>query len=501
VAILGASEFPHSPDLPPSEAFKKSAEDLEAYFKGYPVKLPPENLCKLFDHTGTPVEINRVLSEFLSKAQERATQGGAPIRDLILFYVGHGGFTKGGEQAYFLALRSTEAENEGISSLRMVDLASTIKKRAKDLRRYLILDCCFAEQAYQYYQSSGGGDPANVAHAKALLEFPERGTAMLCSSSKRDFSIAPIGETHTMFSGALLDVLQTGDVSLDTALSLENLGHRVTRLISTKYPDIAVRPKVSSPDQREGNVADIPLFPNAARLARSVEERVANSERKLELILEKLHILDDLSTRLPDLQEKVTLLEQRRDVASNSDTESSLALDSLENRARLLSKAPPLVQVEVRSFRQAIQNGQLWVALSVLLSAPGAFRLITDYTPLSKVIGGSPLRFWLMEIRDPFGWLVIFLATFSLRILLREDREKKDTAETKSFAETGKQSGPEAWETLSIILSMRSSKLVRIFGNLLIASPWFEIGAVVYLLTAALLIFASVTSMLPGLGY
>jgi hypothetical protein len=302
VAILGASEWPSSPELPSSEAFRKSAQDFEAYFRGHPFNLRPENLCYLFDHKGSPLEINRELSEFLTRAQERATRDGRPIRDLILYYVGHGGFTKGGDQAYFLALRSTEVENEGVSSLRMVDLAGMIRHRAKDLRRYLILDCCFAEQAYQYYQSSSGGDPAKVAHTKALLEFPDRGTALLCSSSKRDFSIAPTGEPHTMFSGALLDVLQTGDVSLETALSLENLGHRVTRLISTKYPDIAVRPKVSSPDQREGNVADIPLFPNAAHLVRSADERLANSERKLELILEKLQILDDLCTRLPALQ-------------------------------------------------------------------------------------------------------------------------------------------------------------------------------------------------------
>jgi Caspase domain len=204
VVILGASEFPFS-DLPSSEAFRKSAQDLEAYFRGHPFNVRPENLKSLFDHKGSPLDINRELSEFLTGAQERARRDGRPIRDLILYYVGHGGFTKS-DQAYFLALNSTEAENEGVSGLRMVDLAGTLKRRAKDLRRYLILDCCFAEQAYQYYQSSGEADPADVAHEKARLEFPETGTALLCSSSKRDFSIAPKGEPHTMFSGALLDV-------------------------------------------------------------------------------------------------------------------------------------------------------------------------------------------------------------------------------------------------------------------------------------------------------
>lgn len=243
VLVLGRSEFPFSPKLTSSEIFSRTAAAVVRYLTDqHAFGLPNDefHFLNLFNYDASPLDVNRRISKWLAEAQEHAATTGNPTRDLIVYYIGHGGFTPGGEQAYFLALRSTEANNEGISSLRMTDFARTITREAKTLRRYLILNCCFAESAHSIFQSEGG-DPANAAHMKALFDFPERGTALLCSSSARDVSIAPKGQQFTMFSGALLDVLATGDDGVAAPLSLVDLGKRVERLIIARYADSAVK--------------------------------------------------------------------------------------------------------------------------------------------------------------------------------------------------------------------------------------------------------------------
>jgi Caspase domain len=493
VAILGASEYPRSPNLS-SQAFLVSAEELAKYFTTHPFNLPLRNLCNLFDHPGSPLEVTQRLSTFLTDAQALATKSNRPIRDLIFCYVGHGGFTKGGEQAYFLALRSTETDQEGVSSLRMADLARTLKTHGKGVRRYLILDCCFAEQAYALLQSS---DLANAAHTKSLLEFPGTGTAMLCSSSARDVSKVPRGESYTMFSGALLDVLRTGDGRLQGPLSLEQVGNRVTSLISTKFPDQEVRPKVSSPDEKEGDVADIPLFPNAAHIPRSAEERVLNLEQKIEFILEKLKVLDDVSTRISTLATTEMPLEQVRGKtatsASNSGeiisltnvsqvipapapvrVEPSSFWSSRKEEARTLSKAPPYLQVEVRHYRRSRLYGIIWVLMSLLLSLLGVGSTV------NVDVGAS----WLEPLRSPFTWLVVVFAGLSAQVLAKS-RQTEESRRLDKY--------PGKWDALPVVTSMRSTKSIRILGDLSVRTPWFELGAAAYFLATAIISVICVT--------
>lgn len=65
-----------------------------------------------------------------------------------------------------------------------------------------------------------------------------------------------------MFTGALLEVLSTNQPREAERLSLRALGQLTADLIRQRYEDAAVRPEVHSPDQRDGDLADVPLFPN-----------------------------------------------------------------------------------------------------------------------------------------------------------------------------------------------------------------------------------------------
>jgi hypothetical protein len=102
----------------------------------------------------------------------------------------------------------------------MVDLATRLKEDALHVRRFLIIDSCFAAASFREFQSS----PLEVAAVKALRDLPTSGTALLCSSSRDDVSLAPTDAGYTMFSSALLDVLNAGDATLDRDFTLEEIG-------------------------------------------------------------------------------------------------------------------------------------------------------------------------------------------------------------------------------------------------------------------------------------
>src|SRR5215469_2997788 len=117
------------------------------------------------------------------------TDSGDAPRDLLVYFIGHGGFADNDD--YYLALRSTRGTNIMASSMRIKSLAHTLKEEARVLRRIIILDCCFSAGAFNAFQAEG---PAEVAIRQTIAEFqipdkgdgfPERGTSLLCASSSK----------------------------------------------------------------------------------------------------------------------------------------------------------------------------------------------------------------------------------------------------------------------------------------------------------------------------
>lgn len=273
--ILGANEFQRSPNLESTPAFGRSANDFMLYLldtEGF--GLPVANLLNLFDSPKPPSEILEEISAFLiSRQQEMKEVFG--VRDLIVYYTGHGGFTPTKE--YFLAVSVTRHKLEGGTSLRMSDFAATIKEAARNLRRYIILDCCFSAAAFKEFQSA----PLSAVHVQTMESFPKEGTTLLCSSSSRTVSIAPDGAKHTMFSGALLDVLRKGVPMIESSLSMEQVGAHIKERIKDLYPDEAVRPEVLSPDQRVEDIALVPVFPNVFMRQKSVKDETNHLARGL----------------------------------------------------------------------------------------------------------------------------------------------------------------------------------------------------------------------------
>jgi TIR domain/Caspase domain/SIR2-like domain len=249
--MLGVSKCPKSPHLSDLPGSANAAEAFYSYLTEV-FGLPEENIKDLFDSRKSPAEQLREIGEWL------LTKKGA-LKDLIVFYTGHGGFTAG-DQKFFLATRSTTELLEGATSIRIVDLSTVLKVNAPWARKYLIFDCCFASALVAEFTAS----PGLVAVDKTKEAFPSRGTAILCSSSSENFSIGPPGGAYTRFSEVLFRVLREGDKRVPTDLSLHDVGKQVRERILEEDPEERMRPKVHSPDQTEGDVSSVRLFPNSA---------------------------------------------------------------------------------------------------------------------------------------------------------------------------------------------------------------------------------------------
>ena len=235
---------------------------LKSYFldsEGF--GLPQRNLLDLFDSDAPPSVLDGKIANFLKTHSEKESQHLRP-QDVVIYYVGHGGFSGSGSD-YYLALRDTSAGREYITSYPIKSLATNLNENARHLRRYIILDSCFSAAAYTSFMSGGG--PLEAACLKTREEFPSRGTALLCASGPRDPAKVLPNQEFTMFSGALAQVLSKGDSDEPDSLSLAKVGDLTRDLIRDLHLQEAVRPEVHSPEMSEGDIAGLPLFPNPAR--------------------------------------------------------------------------------------------------------------------------------------------------------------------------------------------------------------------------------------------
>lgn len=278
--LLGASTWSFFPEFQSSEAFARAARNVKNYFLNpWFFGLPAANLLDLFDADETADRLDMAIGEFLEQRQAALRAAGSAGRDLLFYFIGHGGFI-GRDSDFYLAVRRTRAESPRASGMQMMALADTLTRQASHLRRYLILDCCFAGAAFSAFQ----GAPDQVALQKTsdafgvkrkTVGFPTRGTALLCSSSHTSPSLLLPDGSSTMFTRAILDALIQEAPAWGGALSLRDVKDITATLLSEIRN--APRPVVLSPDQSEGDVADIPLFPHPGVANRPPEEAMLRS--------------------------------------------------------------------------------------------------------------------------------------------------------------------------------------------------------------------------------
>ena len=193
LVLLGASSWPFSPEFQSSEAFANAARRLKAYFLNpRPFGLPPENLLDLFDSEKSADELDVGIGQFLEQRLTAMKAAGNAGRDLLLYFIGHGGFV-GRDSEFYLAIRRTRMDSPRASGMQMISLAETLTERARHLRRIIILDCCFAAAAFSAFQAS----PDQVALEKTVDAFQVRRKAEgFPTKGTRRYSAPPTISPH-----------------------------------------------------------------------------------------------------------------------------------------------------------------------------------------------------------------------------------------------------------------------------------------------------------------
>lgn len=348
--VLGASKFPAAESIRDKESFDRSAKAFRDYLLSADgLDLPIGNLLVLFDSDLAAQEIDEKLSEWIEDRIGSLKRDGVEVRDLIVYYVGHGCFSEDGA-SFALAVKRTRGEKPFHSSYSVASLAATLRQKAGRFRKYVILDCCFSASAYTEFMSTG---PLEVARQKTEAELPaaeqsaRRGTALLCASGPRDPAKAPDHLNYTMFSESLMKTLSQGHEEAGENMSLSALGRFVKEDLVTQHLDAAVRPQVLSPEQSKGDVAQIGIFPNPyLRYA-------------------------DLVGRLRRLEEKLLVLQEANksfDGSQAQSAENPLAIKVTTGfgiSAEQYANLPSTLQDELISFRYTLRFSLFWLMMSL----------------------------------------------------------------------------------------------------------------------------------------
>lgn len=250
VILLGATEFPDSNQFQGSDAFFNAKERIKSFFlQKFYQTVACDSILDLFDLDASPGDMLLKIAGFIRNKK-------SSITDLILYYVGHGGFDK----EFFLAIRKTNDQLLAATSLTAKDLGGLLSNNAYNLRIILILDCCFAAEMYKSFQS-----PVKQLVNKQISDnFPKDGIVLLCSSSKDMPSVIIEERTITMFTEGFEKALLKGDPAKKNKYLTLNEIRDLTYTWINQYnaPKDVVRPEVHSPYIPSGEIADKPLFEN-----------------------------------------------------------------------------------------------------------------------------------------------------------------------------------------------------------------------------------------------
>jgi Caspase domain len=266
--ILGAHDWSKA-GLPKAPSFRRSAANYHRYLISpapHGLGMDPDLILNLFDDVAPASGQLATINEHVGGLVRERKDTLFPIRDLLIYYVGHG-TSEAGRHLQLLVRESTQGIEEQ-SSINTRDLAHILRVVAPQQRRLLILDCCFSEAAADAFGGMGALDDAVAATALNDLApaeiLPGRGTMLLCSTPRGRTSIGRPNDEETLFTGALLRVLEKGSSHRPALLSFADLRQDIYSQMIEVYGNTAPRPALHQPDQREGDLTQIPAFPNFA---------------------------------------------------------------------------------------------------------------------------------------------------------------------------------------------------------------------------------------------
>ena len=255
LVILGASTFPNYLDSRKSgsEAFKRSAELIKKVLRASHTVFRKVAVLDLFDRDLDPDAIAARIGDHVAKHPD--------MRDLMLYYCGHGSLSAVREHTCYLLLKGTKPGREAATALGIEALCTMLDAKGvlTDRRCTVMLDCCFAGQPAGAWQNTG----LDTTIANQIREvLPAGGLAFLTASEEgRRVWGRGAYEGATVFAGALAEVL-TEEAPGIKRLPLSDLCAAMADRIRGRYDGGkgAAIPQCHAPGQRDGGISRIPMF-------------------------------------------------------------------------------------------------------------------------------------------------------------------------------------------------------------------------------------------------
>lgn len=245
--LLGAGSYPRRADWT-NPVLGASARALRDYVTSpMGLAVPAYQILDLFDDSAPAILQCERIGAFLRDGAARSA------RDLILYYIGHG------TGDYYLGVHHTERDREYLTGLDSEKLALVVHESFRRRRVNVIVDACYAGSGVKDWQ----GSAAELVVKRMSKHLPRRGTSYLAAASKYDVALAPRSGTYTLFTGALLESLQHGIPAGPEQLTLYQIYERIRDRLSRRNQPGLPLPEIHAPRQQDGDVSQVPLFPNA----------------------------------------------------------------------------------------------------------------------------------------------------------------------------------------------------------------------------------------------
>lgn len=213
MVLAGTGTHPAGADLPTVSAVAATVADLADAFTQQ-CEVAPENLAVVVD-PASPLDLGQALT--------RAAVAATDV--LVFYYVGHGLVGENGGELH-LATSATDDRSVGLAYKALPYSAvrdALIGCRAPLL--VVVLDCCFSGRA---------GNSFALGTLRAAELTGVHGSYLLTSAARDELALAPVGARHTAFSGALIELLTTGDPTGPAELTLDHAYRHLTRVLAER---------------------------------------------------------------------------------------------------------------------------------------------------------------------------------------------------------------------------------------------------------------------------
>lgn len=240
-----------------NRAFRQSASCLISHLKK--CKIPESNIGVI----SNPENLELLISEVHAYLDRVASLEKAErVSDFFIYYVGHG---EVGHSESWRMFFPFSAENSEISTIAGWEFVETIAKRFtksdSHKRVFGIIDACYSAHLAEELKKRN----AWTAPKEAKGPKPERGLALVCSSSsQKPSSSDSVGEC-TQFTSALLDALGDGKepgTKVLEGISAEALLRRIKDHLKENYSNTTrVWPELHSVVNIDGEISEVESFP------------------------------------------------------------------------------------------------------------------------------------------------------------------------------------------------------------------------------------------------